>query len=186
MIRSTELSTIEAAGSPSRLGRELVLCEKRKLMQLFVATNLTDLHREASFLSEMLTQVLYGMSCELLEEQGKWCRVRMEDGYEGWAHRPFLTDQVPQTPTHLVTVQQAPIYAEPAPAEHVSSRLLCGTHVSVDDERNEFLHARPAGTMLPMGWVPKLAMRPIGSVSRLEIRSRIVADARLLTGVYYL
>ena len=38
-------------------------------MQLTVATNLTDLHREPSFLSEMLTQILNGMTMEVLEEQ---------------------------------------------------------------------------------------------------------------------
>src|SRR3954452_3349306 len=128
-------------------------------MTLYVATNLTDLHREPSFLSEMLLQVFNGMSMEVLEEQDKWCRVRLEDGYEGWAHRPFLTESAPVTATHVITAHQAPIYAQPAAADHAASRLLCGTLVQVDDERDGFAHVKPTSAMLPGGWVPQQAIR---------------------------
>src|SRR5690349_15913125 len=37
-----------------------------------VATTLTDLHAEPSFLSEMLTQVMFGRELEVLEEHEKW------------------------------------------------------------------------------------------------------------------
>src|SRR5689334_3843902 len=37
-----------------------------------VATNLTDLHVEPSFLSELLTQVTNGVVLEILEQKEKW------------------------------------------------------------------------------------------------------------------
>ena len=77
-----------------------------------VATNLTDLHREPSFLSEMLTQILNGITVEVLEEQEKWCRVRSPDGYEGWAHKPYLTSDPAPAATHIVTAPFTSIYSE--------------------------------------------------------------------------
>src|SRR5829696_5864195 len=67
-----------------------VLREKTKAMT--VATNLTDLHVEPSFLSELLTQVTNGVTLEILEEKDKWVFVRQGDGYLGWAYRPYLAD----------------------------------------------------------------------------------------------
>ena len=70
--------------------------------QMIVAANLTDLHREPSFLSEMLTQVFNGTVLEILEEKDRWCFVRQTDGYQGWAHRPYLTTPPAPAATHIV------------------------------------------------------------------------------------
>ena len=32
-----------------------------------------------------------GTVLEVLEEKDRWCFVRQMDGYQGWAHRPYLT-----------------------------------------------------------------------------------------------
>lgn len=49
--------------------------------------------------SEMVTQLLFGDSCTLLEEQANWVRIRIsDDGYEGWADPKML---LPETPEHL-------------------------------------------------------------------------------------
>ena len=47
--------------------------------------SIVPLRAEASDPSEMVTQVLYGDRLEVLEEEKKWSRIRLEfDGYEGW------------------------------------------------------------------------------------------------------
>src|SRR6185436_6755185 len=71
---------------------------------MYVATNLTDLHAEPSFLSELLTQVTNGVELTILEERDKWCRVRQTDGYEGWAYRIYLTEEPPLPATHFTHI----------------------------------------------------------------------------------
>jgi len=47
--------------------------------------SIVPLRAEASDSSEMVTQVLYGDTLEVLEAQKKWSRIRLGfDGYEGW------------------------------------------------------------------------------------------------------
>ncbi|MEO0470671.1 MAG: NlpC/P60 family protein [Bacteroidota bacterium] len=46
--------------------------------------------------AEMGTQMLFGESCECLEDQGNWWRVRLSlDGYEGWLN-PSMLIQIPE------------------------------------------------------------------------------------------
>ncbi|TXC76229.1 C40 family peptidase [Luteibaculum oceani] len=47
---------------------------------------------EPSDKAEMITQLLFGESLELLEEQEKWCKVKnLEDDYECWVDKKQLT-----------------------------------------------------------------------------------------------
>ncbi|MBP7507604.1 MAG: C40 family peptidase [Prolixibacteraceae bacterium] len=46
--------------------------------------------------SEMCTQVLLGEHFQIIEEQAKWCRIKLHhDGYEGWIDRKVI---IPITP----------------------------------------------------------------------------------------
>jgi cell wall-associated NlpC family hydrolase len=157
-------------------------------MQLFVATNLTDLHREPSFLTEMLTQIFYGMRCEVLEERDKWCRVRMEDGYEGWAHRLFLTSDAPSPPTHIMASFTSSIRSEPLEDAPPISRLIVGTQIHVIEEINGMSRIEPVGEKLPGGWVETVRLRRLDDfpLSNETARRQVVSFARYLTGVYYL
>ncbi|MCF8360054.1 MAG: C40 family peptidase [Prolixibacteraceae bacterium] len=43
--------------------------------------------------SEMCTQILLGEHFEVIEDEEKWCRIRMAyDGYEGWIDRKVVTE----------------------------------------------------------------------------------------------
>ncbi len=47
--------------------------------------SVAPLRAEASDVSEMVTQVLYGEHFKILETRKKWCRIRLAfDSYEGW------------------------------------------------------------------------------------------------------
>jgi hypothetical protein len=155
-----------------------------------VATTLTDLHVEPSFLSEMLTQVMNGVGLEVLEESadGKWVFVRQVDGYLGWAYKPYLSEGAPAGgETHVVVGNAAQLCKE-AGAWPVS-RLMCGTFVKVVGEKDGWSRVELGGKMTAEGgWVPSLALRDVGKfpLPAGEARMQVVHDARTMLGVYYL
>src|SRR6478672_1425470 len=106
----------------------------------YVATNLTDLHKEPSFISELLTQVTNGVALEVQKEDGKFCYVRQTDGYEGWAYAPFLTDSPPLRQTHIVRFPQIPVIDKPKMSldNSVVTQLLAGTSLHVADRQDEW------------------------------------------------
>jgi cell wall-associated NlpC family hydrolase len=140
-------------------------------MKRYVATNLTDLRREPSFLSELLTQVMLSVELEVLEDKEKWSRVRQSDGYEGWTYTQYLTNRAPAKPTHIVTT---PI-AEVLNNTKVFTRLLGGTFLTADDD-GQFAY-------LSNGAVPSCTLRSLPLASS---RKQMIDDARQFTGTYYL
>src|SRR5689334_4492298 len=127
---------------------------------MIVATTLTDLHKEPSFLAEMLRQVFNGMSVQVLEEQGLWCRVRMgDDGYEGWAYRPYLSDaSTAIQATHRVTHVSAPVFIDER-ASRVRTRLMAGSDVrfvETDRTGGDVSRVQLAGGT--GGWIPSSAI----------------------------
>jgi len=154
---------------------------------MYVATNLTDLHAEPSFLSELLTQVTNGVELEILEEQEKWCRVRQRDGYEGWAYMPYLTDQKPIVPTHIANLTQSLFdSSDPGPPR---TSLVIGTAVRVIETKGNWSRVRfCADAMLQEGWTYKQMLRDLSRLPMESARARValVSEARGLTGTYYL
>lgn len=152
-----------------------------------VATNLTDLHVEPSFLSELLTQMMNGTELEILEEKEKWCLVRMADGYLGWAYVGYQTDAAAIEPTHIVTAPTSHIFAERNAAGVPISRVLGGTRVRAD-VAGVTARIELAGSMIPAGFVDASHLRSLASLpfAAAKAREQIVADARQFTGVYYL
>jgi cell wall-associated NlpC family hydrolase len=152
-----------------------------------VATNLTDLHKEPSFLAEMLTQVLNGTPLEILDDRDNWCLVRQAaDGYLGWAYKPYLSAGQPlTTPTHVVT-GVALVCRQPQ--HEPQSRLMCGTFVRVTEERDAWSRVQVAGTLLAGGWVLSGTLRPTDRfpVAPADARQQMIHDARTMTGIYYL
>jgi gamma-D-glutamyl-L-lysine dipeptidyl-peptidase len=158
----------------------------------YVATNLTDLHKEPTFLSELLTQVTNGVALEVLHEEGKWCRVRQTDRYEGWAYAPYLTDVPPPTATHIVAFPMVALCAEPSVKTAVT-RLLAGTKVRVVESKQIWQRVELAGERFASGWVLTIddqgkRVRPLDRLplAAEEARNQILEDARKFTGTYYL
>lgn len=155
---------------------------------MYVATNLTDFHKEESFLSELLTQVTNGTKLTVLEEREKWCRVRQEDGYEGWAYTAYLTETPPAPATHLLGIT-CTLYAEPNELADSLSSLLIGTSVSVvEKEEDGWSRVQPAGKMIPVGWVDSNFLYALDTLPLEgdDAREQIVSIVELLKGTYYL
>lgn len=155
-------------------------------MKRIVATNLTDLHAEPSWLAELKTQVMNGVPLDILEDGEKWCRVRQADGYEGWAFKAYLADHVEPTATHWVAATSTNLFKAPAPDAEPLTVLLCGTAIAITDAHGEWLMIKPAGDLLPAGWTHQSQLRPMRTLPPVDARAQIVADAKRLTGVYYL
>lgn len=81
-------------------------------MKALCAQTYIPIRAAASDTSEMVSQLLFGETCEITAETGKWVRIRCDfDGYEGWTYRPSLTllsdqqySQLSQQPKSLVNV----------------------------------------------------------------------------------
>lgn len=162
----------------------VVVLRKASPRLAWVATNLTSLHAQPSWLAEMLSQNTFGTALEVLEEHEKWALVRQQDGYLGWMYLPYLSQQAPAAPTHLVCAPVAALHAEPAAEKPLTSRLLGGTAVSVSAVSGAWaevgVHRR--------GWVQRAELRPIESLPQSpdQLRAQIAADAPLWMGVPYL
>jgi gamma-D-glutamyl-L-lysine dipeptidyl-peptidase len=157
-----------------------------------VATTLTDLRVSPSFLVERATQVTNGTELEVLKSEGEWCQVRQQDGYEGWAYAAFLADASTRrggSSTHIVSEPTVLLLPEPgATTAHPASRLPIGMPVVVAEHRGNCARIEFAAGTTPGGWAKLIELRPLASLPLPadKARDQIVADARRLTGVYYL
>lgn len=166
----------------------VVLQRQPKVMRV-IATNLTDLHAEPSFLSEMLTQVTNGTELEILEEREKWSFVRLRDGYMGWALARFLGELVdPLAFTHIVSAPTTFVRADADDAGFPLTRVLAGTSLCVTQVRGLWARFQPIGAMLPGGWLPLRDLRKFAALplAHDEAGRQIILDARELMGTYYL
>jgi cell wall-associated NlpC family hydrolase len=145
-----------------------------------VATNLTGVYAEPSWLAEMVSQILSGTALEVLEEQERWAFVRQEDGYLGWAYRSYLAEGIPARPTHMVISPVADLRAAPDGAAALAGRLLAGTMVQETDRDGSFVQLSLAGHH--GGWMAAVDLREINRVPQAGAARRAEITAR--TGEY--
>ncbi|RMG97961.1 MAG: hypothetical protein D6706_07825 [Chloroflexi bacterium] len=153
---------------------------------LTVQTSITGLYAEPSFLAEQVSQVLLGWQLELLREEGKWAFVRLAEGYLGWVYRPYLGNDAPSEPTHLVTEPVALLRTAPATDASLAGRILAGTAVAISEQ-----HQTWAALTLPgglSGWISAASLRPLTHLPTTENgrRQQLIADASQFIGVPYL
>ncbi len=65
---------------------------RRSSLALTMLTNVSIafIYKEPRFGSETVSQTYMAEKLEVLEEQGEWIHVRLEDGYKGWIARFFV------------------------------------------------------------------------------------------------
>ena len=155
-------------------------------VRLAVATNLTGLYAKPSFLAEMLSELLKGWEVEVLREQERWCFVRQGDGYLGWAYRPYLASEPTVSPTHVICEPVSLLRSDPAPDAALVTRILGGTHVSVQESDSGWAKLSVIGGC--EAWAPTANLRPLSALPSDETgrRAQIVADAFRFVGVPYL
>lgn len=161
---------------------EVLRRSEPRLMQ--VATNLTGLQRGPGWLTEQISQLLFGVQVEVLEEKERWAYVRCSDGYLGWAYLPYLRSEPTLPATHLVSVPLAELRAGPRAGTDLLSRVYGGTFVHMCSVQGEWAqieaHVR--------GWMPLTGLRDLQSLPRTaaDRRAQMARDAFTLMGVPYL
>jgi hypothetical protein len=71
---------------------------------MIVRASVAPMHAEARVSSPQISQRLAGHAVAVLATEGDWCRVRGEDGYEGWMHRGYLAANVTETTSRLLSL----------------------------------------------------------------------------------
>ena len=159
---------------------------------LVVATNLAGLHEQPSHDARLGSQLLNGCLLHVLAEQDQWCFVSsQDDGYHGWAYRPYLTATTPSEPTHLVCEPVSLVRALPIANAPILTRVPGGTLVRVFEQSADWAQLALAGGMIAggmSGWVPAGDLRALRDLPNSEIarRQQLVADAVRFTGVPFL
>lgn len=149
-----------------------------------VAKNITSMHADASFLSEMTTQIFYGDEVAVIRDEGDWvygCNLR--DGYLSYAYKKYLETFTLPPATHIVSAPSALVYAASS-GDDILTRVLAGTYTSILDESG----GRALIYAPEIGWVEKDALRAVDDFPKPgnALRRDLCESAWKLIGVPYL
>ena len=146
---------------------------------MVISTAVAPVHKEASFTSEMITEGLMWESVSILSKKDNWCRVTMEDGYEGWMHYFYLSEpQIDSQNSLILTNRFTPVRTQPDRDGQILTLLSFGTTVPILEKTSGYCR------ILLMngeeGFIP--AQQEIVQQNRNDI----IKLAIYLTGVPYL
>lgn len=149
-----------------------------------VNKNLTSMHSDLSFQSELTTQMLFGDPVEILADEGDWVLGRnITDGYISHTYKNYLSKlELPQL-THMVKDPVIRVYDSPK-REKILTRVLGGTKTGILDEDQDMVKIRASVD----GWIRKEALRSFESIPTDpdSLRALVCQNARSLIGVPYL
>lgn len=154
------------------------------LPRIHVATNLTGLYEKPTFGMPLSSELCFGAELEILEEKGNWVFTRQKDGYLGWAYKPYLSEEINRTSTHLVTAPVIELRAEPDYYSEVLSRVVSGTGVTVQQNIGQWTNIVANKT----GWIPSSALRAMKDIPQtIEARrASLIQDSARMIGIPYL
>ncbi len=151
---------------------------------LRVRMNLTSMHREQSFISEQVTQMLFGDEVEVLEDYGKWIKGKcLKDGYIGCTYKDYLGDFELPKPDYIVKDPIVLVRNESDGTE-ILTRVLGGTKTNILDEDGEWVKIRASQD----GWIPRGALRAYSDIptEKTALRRMVCDNALSMIGVPYL
>ena len=77
--------------------------EKTNKNWFIVQSGCASVYQKADFNSPCLTEVIYGESCQIINQDGNWIRIRCEDGYLGWVNEFYGKKSLKTNkPTHII------------------------------------------------------------------------------------
>ena len=144
-----------------------------------ISAAVAPVHKEASFTSEMITQGLMWESVNILSKKDNWCRVTMEDGYEGWMHYFYLSEhQIDSQNSLILTNRCTPIRSQRGKDGQILTLLSFGTTVPILEKTSGYCRIQLCNG--EEGFIP--AQQEIVQQNRNDI----IKLAIYLTGVPYL
>ncbi len=149
-----------------------------------VATNYTGFYEKPTFGVPLLSEIPFGTELEILQEEGRWVFARQQNGYLGWAYKPYLAEGLAPRATHLVIAPSYELRAMPDHASEIVTRLMSGTGVQVEETHGAW--ARVAANK--SGWIPSNHLRAIADLPGTVQKKRraLLEDSQRMTGVPYL
>ena len=185
LLDESQLEALSRHFSNWKLDTALIrILHKKDLPRMHVGTNLTGLYEKPTFGMPLSSELCYGTKVEVLEEQGQWVFVRQNDGYLGWAYKPYLTENSATKPTHLVLAPSYELRAQPGGHSEIITRVVSGTSVCVEETQEEWAKVIANKT----GWMLLALLRAIDDLptSIEDRRKTILEDARRMIGIPYL
>ena len=159
------------------------ILQKGDLPRMHVGANLTGLYDRPTLYLPLSSELSYGTEVEVLEDQEHWAFTRQQDGYLGWIFKSHLTEGEVTPPTHLVLTPSCELRAQPHIKSEVTTRLVSGTSVALEDENGEWAKVTAHKT----GWMPFAFLRAINELpkSTEEKRETLIEDSTRMIGIPY-
>jgi hypothetical protein len=112
---------------------------------MHLRAGIADLRRTPSLEAPIDTQILFGETVTLYDEDKGWAWVQLaSDGYVGYVSRDTLAEG-PAAPTHRVTVNQTFIYPAANMKLPIADTLTRGARVAVAGESGDFMQIASGG-----------------------------------------
>jgi hypothetical protein len=149
-----------------------------------VATNLTGLYEKPTFGMPLSSELYFGTDLEVLGEEKRWVFTRQQDGYLGWAYRPYLGEGFAPRATHLLLAPSVEVCNEPNETSGIVTRIVSGTGVRVEETLDRWSRISANGT----GWILSSALRALTELPKTleEKRLTLIQDSMRMIGVPYL
>lgn len=185
VLDQTQVDDLHRIFSDVRLDTASInILNRSDLPRIRVATNLTGLYEKPTFGMPLSSELYFGTELEILEEKNRWVFTRQQDGYLGWAYKPYLSEEASKTATHLVIAPAIEIYTELNANSEVLTRIVSGTGIAIEESNSEWTRVVANKT----GWVCSSTLRAIKDIPQTleEKRKALVHDAMRMTGTPYL
>ena len=152
--------------------------------RVHVATNLTGLYEKPTFGMPLSSELYYGTELEVLDEENRWVFTRQNNGYLGWAYRPYLNEGPAPDASHLVLAPSVELHAEPNTTSEIITRVVSGTGLTLEETFDGW--SRVSANKI--GWIPSSHLRALTDLPKsLESkRKTLIEDSTRMIGVPYL
>jgi len=146
----------------------------------YVNVSVANVYREATYHSEIDTQVTLWEQLSELEQKGDFVKILASDGYTGWVSRYQIIQAGEEEPDlKMVTGQFNNIYSEAAADSEIIGQVVCGSLIRLEGKTDSWIQIA-----LPdkrKGWLQKTAF----SVLPKTGRSELVDFSRRYLGIPY-
>ncbi len=108
--------------------------------QAVILPAVAPVHKEPSFISEMISQALMWETVKIQEAYENWYQIKMEDGYDGWIHSFYLEFRKSLKVEHtFVTDRSVPVFYEKDHLSSLAALLSYGTYLPIDEKTEDYL-----------------------------------------------
>jgi len=106
---------------------------------MVISAAVAPVHSRAAFTSKMITQGLMFESVFILGEQDNWYNIKMEDGYEGWIHHFYVSENhINSQNSIILTDRYTPLRLQRGKDGQIMALLSFGTVVPLIEKTSGY------------------------------------------------